>query len=196
MNECRATAAAARGSPECGCPDRQCARGRACERNRASRHQAGKHHPSRSDGIAKVLDFGLAKLTGQESAQSLLDSDAPTRGHLKTDSGVVMGTATYMSPEQARGQQVDARTDIFSLGVVIYELITGHLPFEGSSIYEIIGGDSERPGSATAVPLFTRSAGRARTHRRQNAAKESRGTISNHQGPAARLAESSAAPGI
>jgi eukaryotic-like serine/threonine-protein kinase len=91
----------------------------------------------RRDGIAKVLDFGLAKLTGQGSLEST-DSDAPTRGHFKTDSGVVMGTATYMSPEQARGQQVDARTDIFSLGVVIYELLTGQRPFEGASVYEVV----------------------------------------------------------
>ena len=101
----------------------------------------------RSDGIAKVLDFGLAKLTGKGSPE-LVDSEAPTQDHLKTDSGVVMGTATYMSPEQARGHQVDARTDIFSLGVVIYELVTGHLPFEGSSIYEIMAAilsDRESP---------------------------------------------------
>jgi eukaryotic-like serine/threonine-protein kinase len=101
----------------------------------------------RSDGIAKVLDFGLAKLTGQGS-QELVDSEAPTRPDLKTDSGVVMGTAIYMSPEQARGHQVDARTDIFSLGVVIYEVLTGHLPFEGSNIYEIMAAilsDRESP---------------------------------------------------
>ncbi len=91
----------------------------------------------RRDGIAKVLDFGLAKLTGQGSRESV-DTNAPTRRHSMTDSGVVMGTATYMSPEQARGQQVDARTDIFSLGAVIYELATHQLPFEGSSIYEIV----------------------------------------------------------
>jgi serine/threonine-protein kinase len=101
----------------------------------------------RSDGIAKVLDFGLAKLTGQGS-QELVDSEAPTRADLKTDSAVVMGTAVYMSPEQARGHQVDARTDIFSLGIVIYELMTGRLPFEGSSIYEIMAAilsDRESP---------------------------------------------------
>jgi TolB-like protein len=91
----------------------------------------------RSDGIAKVLDFGLAKLTGEQSPASV-DGEAATHAHLKTDSGVVMGTATYMSPEQARGLQVDARTDVFSLGVVLYELLTGHLPFEGSSIYDIM----------------------------------------------------------
>jgi len=101
----------------------------------------------RSDGIAKVLDFGIAKVTGQGSKE-LVDSEAPTRDHFKTDSGVVMGTAIYMSPEQARGHQVDARTDIFSLGVVIYELLTAQLPFEGSSIYEIIASilsDKEPP---------------------------------------------------
>jgi len=91
----------------------------------------------RGDGIAKVLDFGLAKLTGEGSPE-LVDGQASTRAHVKTDSGVVMGTACYMSPEQARGQRVDARTDIFSLGVVLYEMLTGRLPFEGSSIYEIV----------------------------------------------------------
>jgi eukaryotic-like serine/threonine-protein kinase len=108
----------------------------------------------RSDGIAKVVDFGIAKLTGQAS-QDLVDSQAPTRGHLKTDSGVVMGTAIYMSPEQARGQQVDARTDIFSLGVLIYELLTGHLPFEGSSIYEIVAAilsDRQSPPLSSYSP--------------------------------------------
>jgi len=98
----------------------------------------------RSDRIAKVLDFGLAKLTARESTDGV-DGDVPTHTHLRTGSGVVMGTATYMSPEQARGQQVDARTDIFSLGVVLYELLTGRLPFEGSGIYEIMAATlSER----------------------------------------------------
>jgi serine/threonine-protein kinase len=101
----------------------------------------------RSDGIAKVLDFGIAKLTAADSSDGA-DGDAPTHAHLGTDSGVVMGTATYMSPEQARGQRIDARTDIFSLGVVLYELLTGHLPFEGSSIYEVMASmlsDREAP---------------------------------------------------
>ncbi|MGE5813442.1 MAG: protein kinase domain-containing protein [Acidobacteriota bacterium] len=100
----------------------------------------------RSDGIVKVLDFGLAKSTGDGS--DWVDGETPTRVHFKTDSGVVMGTATYMSPEQARGQQVDARSDIFSLGVVLYELLTDHLPFEGSTIYEIVAAvlsDRESP---------------------------------------------------
>ena len=122
----------------------------------------------RSDGIAKVLDFGLAKLTGQGSPE-LVDSEAPTRAHLKTDSGVVMGTAIYMSPEQARGHQVDARTDIFSLGVVIYELLTGHLPFEGSSIYEIMAAilsDRESPPLSRYSPEVPARAGTHRQPRR------------------------------
>ena len=101
----------------------------------------------RSDGIAKVLDFGLAKLTAGGSPE-LLDDEAPTHAQVKTDSRIVMGTATYMSPEQARAEPVDARTDIFSLGVVIYELLTGRLPFAGTSIYEIMAAilsDREAP---------------------------------------------------
>ena len=91
----------------------------------------------RRDGIVKVLDFGLAKLTEQRVATSV-DTEAPTRGLMNTEPGVVMGTAVYMSPEQARGLQVDARTDIFSLGVLIYEMVAGRLPFEGSNTNEIL----------------------------------------------------------
>src|SRR4051812_511869 len=91
----------------------------------------------RPDGIVKVLDFGLAK-SASHGAPDWADADAPTGAYLKTDSGVVMGTATYMSPEQARGEVVDARTDTFSLGVVVYEMLSGRLPFGGSNLYEIM----------------------------------------------------------
>ena len=88
----------------------------------------------RDDGYVKVVDFGLAKLlpTGDLRA---LDGDT-TRRQNTTASGLILGTVNYMSPEQAKGKKVDERTDIFSLGVVLYELITGKAPFAGDSIPE------------------------------------------------------------
>ena len=87
----------------------------------------------RRDGTVKVLDFGLAKLT--EMPESV-DTEAPTS--FKTDPGTVIGTATYMSPEQASGSALDVRSDTFSLGVVVYELVAGRLPFEGSTSREMM----------------------------------------------------------
>ena len=88
----------------------------------------------RRDGYVKVLDFGLAKLTIDHS---VVDANAPTKTQM-THAGVIMGTTNYMSPEQARGQPVDARSDIFSLGVVLYELLTGSRPFEGETTSDVI----------------------------------------------------------
>ena len=109
-------------------------------------HQAGIVHRDikpenimlRRDGYVKVLDFGLAKLTDKDPLQDDAP-DAPTRVMVKTDPGVVMGTSFYMSPEQARAQEVDARTDIWSLGCVIYEMVSGRKPFEGPSTGDVIG---------------------------------------------------------
>src|SRR5438876_1300 len=128
----------------------------------AAAHAAGIIHRDikpenimiRRDGIVKVLDFGLAKLTEQRTL-SALDPEAATLVPVKTDPRVVMGTAVYMSPEQARGLKVDARTDIFSLGILIYEELAGHLPFEGSNANEIIAAilsDKEPPLLARYVP--------------------------------------------
>src|SRR5262249_29286382 len=89
----------------------------------------------RRDGIVKVLDFGLAKLT--ESASPVIDSQATTMPRNIAGAGVVMGTPRYMSPEQARGERVDARTDIFSLGVALYEMIAGRAPFAGPTPAEV-----------------------------------------------------------
>ncbi len=105
----------------------------------AAAHEAGIVHRDikpenvmlRRDRIIKVLDFGLAKLTPQQVAAN--DLKGPTRSMIKTNPGVVMGTAQYMSPEQARAQEVDARTDIWSLGVVLYEMVTGRAPFAGET---------------------------------------------------------------
>jgi len=91
----------------------------------------------RRDGIVKVLDFGLAKLT--ERRRGEVDYEAPTLAKVNTDPGTVMGTASYMSPEQARGLEVDARTDIFSLGIVLYEMLAGHAPFAGVNAIDVMG---------------------------------------------------------
>jgi predicted ATPase len=90
----------------------------------------------RGDGLVKVLDFGLAKLTAHRLQAG--HSDAPTATSVGTVPGMVMGTLRYVSPEQARGLAVDARTDIFSLGIVLFEMIAGQLPFDGATALEIL----------------------------------------------------------
>src|SRR5262252_2681607 len=86
-------------------------------------------------GRAKVLDFGLAKIV--RTIADGVDSDAPTLMNL-TDEGTVLGTAFYMSPEQTRGEALDARSDIFSLGCVLYEAATRSLPFIGPSVLGVM----------------------------------------------------------
>jgi len=90
----------------------------------------------RKDGYAKVLDFGLAKLS--ETKDPTTDTEAPTRAMVNTGAGTVMGTAAYMSPEQAKGVRVDERTDVWSLGSILYEMTTGHVPFKGETPTETI----------------------------------------------------------
>jgi serine/threonine protein kinase/tetratricopeptide (TPR) repeat protein len=88
-------------------------------------------------GQAKLLDFGLAKQTADETST---DTEKLTESLLKqlTHTGHTIGTVAYMSPEQARGKELDARTDLFSFGVVLYEMVTGTLPFQGSTTGEIM----------------------------------------------------------
>src|SRR5438067_6585010 len=105
----------------------------------AAAHETGVVHRDikpenimlRPDGFAKVLDFGIAKLTEQRPASD--HSDLGTTAVLQTQPGLVLGTGRYMSPEQARGQTVDARSAIWSLGVVLYEMVVGIPPFPGET---------------------------------------------------------------
>src|SRR4029077_20178279 len=111
-------------------------------------HQAGITHRDikpenimlRTDGYAKVLDFGLAKLSEPRHVGRATGSGSEdaTQVRVKTAPGIVMGTVSYMSPEQARGNPTDTRTDLWSLGVVLYEMIARKLPFSGETVNHTI----------------------------------------------------------
>src|SRR5262245_6524914 len=104
----------------------------------------------------KVLDFGLAKVvqsTGNGLAALHADpSDAVTRTIGRTDDGVILGTVTYMSPEQARGQLVDKRTDIWAFGCVLYEMLTGRPPFSGATLTDTLAAIVEREPDWALLP--------------------------------------------
>ena len=90
-----------------------------------------------ADGAVKVLDFGLAKaLTPDDSAGSV--SNSPTISIAATQAGMILGTAAYMSPEQAKGRSVDRRADIWAFGCVLYEMLTGRPTFEGETTSDVL----------------------------------------------------------
>jgi len=132
----------------------------------------------RSTGLVKILDFGIAKLSEPPAIAGRLsigEEDATAIKPQSTSPGMIIGTANYMSPEQAKGQQVDARTDIFSFGVVLYEMIARHLPFFGETPMEIIGAIIHKeplPLDANKVPpeivrIITKSLRKDRNERYQ-----------------------------
>ena len=143
----------------------------------AAAHRAGIVHRDikpenimiRPDGYVKVLDFGLAKLT----EQSLGTTDSTSQSH--TAPGLVLGTVRYMSPEQARGLDVDRSSDIFSLTVVFYEMLTGRAPFEGETVSDLIATIlKDNPPTLTAYladcpeslqPIINKGLNKDRKHR-------------------------------
>jgi Tol biopolymer transport system component/predicted Ser/Thr protein kinase len=106
------------------------------------------------EGVVKVLDFGLAK-PDQESAAASGGTDSPTLTISPTRAGMILGTAAYMSPEQVRGAAVDKRSDIWSFGVVLYEMLTGKRLFTGESVSDILAGVLRADPDWSALPADT-----------------------------------------
>jgi serine/threonine protein kinase/Tol biopolymer transport system component len=119
------------------------------------------------DGKVKVLDFGLAKaMEGAAGSGSGAGSDSqlshsPTMSRHATEAGIILGTAAYMSPEQARGKSVDKRADIWSFGVVLFEMLTGRRLFEGETVSDVLAGVLKTEVDLGALPAETPSAVRA-----------------------------------
>lgn len=106
------------------------------------------------DGKVKVLDFGLAKALEDEEGNSDI-SNSPTMARAATNAGVILGTAAYMSPEQARGKRVDKRTDVWAFGVVLWEMLTGHRLFEGETVSDTLAAVLRAEPDWTQVPRET-----------------------------------------
>jgi serine/threonine-protein kinase len=108
------------------------------------------------DGAVKILDFGLAKALEEEPGRGGAPSESPTMSPQMTRAGMVLGTAAYMSPEQARGKSVDKRADIWSFGVVLYEMLTGRRLFEGETVTDTLAAVLNREPEWDRVPANLR----------------------------------------
>src|SRR5256885_70488 len=105
------------------------------------------------DGVVKLLDFGLARaLTGQREASPAAGEDSPAANIGATEVGVILGTAAYMAPEQAKGEKVNKRADIWSWGVVLYELLTGERLFKGVDVADTLAQVLTREPDLERVP--------------------------------------------
>src|SRR5262245_60233647 len=102
-------------------------------------------------GVVKLLDFGLAKAEGPWSATTSVE-DAPTLTVASTGTGVILGTAAYMAPEQARGRNVDKRADIWAFGVILYEMLTGEQMFEGETVTDVLASVVRQDPDLKRVP--------------------------------------------
>jgi dipeptidyl aminopeptidase/acylaminoacyl peptidase len=109
----------------------------------------------RTDGTVKVLDFGLAKAFDPTRSPSSDATMLPTISMHATQAGVLLGTAAYMPPEQAKGKPVDKRADLWSFGSVLFEILTGHRPFQGATISDVLAKIIEREPDWNALPAKT-----------------------------------------
>ena len=106
----------------------------------------------RPDGTVKVLDFGLAKALDPSGASGANAMNSPTLSVHATQAGLILGTAAYMAPEQARGKAVDKRADVWALGCVLFEMLTGRRPFEGESVSEVLASVLKSEPDWSALP--------------------------------------------
>ena len=154
----------------------------------AAAHAAGILHRDikpenimvRTDGIVKVFDVGLAKLVGADRGAA---ADGRTQTATDTRPGVILGTLGSSAPEQARGLETDPRTDIWSLGVVLYELLAGRSPFEARTSSDVLAGIlfTDLPGLLDDVGA--RRSARTRAHRHQDAPQRPRNLYQDAERP-------------
>jgi serine/threonine-protein kinase len=110
----------------------------------------------KADGSVKVLDFGLAKNVGGDAGAELQAQDSPTLSQLATQQGVILGTAAYMAPEQARAKRIDRRADIWAFGVVLYEMLTGKRLFQGEDLSETMAAVMMKEPDLEPIPTQVR----------------------------------------